>query len=637
MLATVGTDDQDDDADPEGKVSGREELAATLKGVALVARSSPLLAGSLLVLTFVQGLAPAVVVSQTGRFLASIEEAVRLGAASGAGRDVRQALALIGAAVLIGQVLAPVQQAVLFGLQKRFEAYLARRIMAATGSLPGLAYFEDARFRDQLQVSGWIGYGPVHTLQFASQVLQQAASLGAMATVAATYAGWVPAVIVAATIPGGLASWRFESVMGLARWRRSGDSRRSDYYRDLSVLREPAKELRVFGLSGWARDRHGRHWLASVREMWAVRRRSLLIALGLHAVAVAVMVLTYLAMLRSAVDGRITVGRFTAASLATVALSTAVVRLFREASRARRSSFYLPSAIRVLELPRADPRLDVGGTRPAGDLPRTGLRFEGVRFTYPGTTRPVLDGLDLDIAAGSSVALVGENGAGKTTLIKLLCRFYDPDEGRITLDGVDIREFDLESLRRRLAVIFQDFVRYQLPARDNVGFGSLDHRHDQAVLDLAASRVGIRERVAALPEGWDTPLSREFGGVDLSGGEWQRVALARAVMAQTGLRGPNGEPGRDSDLLVLDEPTASLDVRVEHELYEHFAELSAGRTTLLVSHRFSTVRMAGRIVLLEGGRVVEDGSHDQLVAAAGRYAQLYEIQASHYRLTGRVE
>jgi ATP-binding cassette, subfamily B, bacterial len=293
--------------------------------------------------------------------------------------------------------------------------------------------------------------------------------------------------------------------------------------------------------------------------------------------------------------------------------------------------------MRVLGLAEADPRLDLSGTTPARPPARTGIRFEGVSFVYPGTDRLVLDCLDLDITAGTSIALVGENGAGKTTLIKLLCRFYDPTEGRITVDGVDIRELDLDDYRSRLAVIFQDFVHYNLPARDNVGFGALDRAGDAAAgkphdrlgaLREAAAKVGILEVIEALPDGWDTPLAREFGGVDLSGGEWQRVALARAMMAQV---------GRDADLLVLDEPTASLDVRVENELYGHFAELSRGRTTLLVSHRFSTVRMAGRIVLLAGGRVVEDGSHEQLIAAGGRYAELYEVQASHYRLTGSLE
>ena len=615
----------------------RDELAASVRGLGLVVRSSPGLALTLLAMTIVSGAAPAVAVAATGKFLSTLPEAIRLGADSGAGRDVRASLLLIAGAVFLSQLVGPPQQAVLFGLQRRFEAYLSRRLMAATVALPGLAYFEDPEFRDELAVAHWIGFGPVHTLQFGVQVFQQGAQLVAMAAVAATYAGWVPLVVLLTAIPSGVASWRFESITGLARWRRSEDTRRADYYRNLAVTREPGKELRIFGLPEWARERQARHWLAGVMEMLALRRTGLQWVLGLHAVAIVGLAATYVVMLRSTIDGATAVGTFTAASIATVGLSTSVVMLLREASRARRSSFYLPSAMRVLCLAKADPRLDVSGTTPARPATRTGIRFEGVSFTYPGTDRLVLDRLDLDIDAGTSVALVGENGAGKTTLIKLLCRFYDPDEGRITVDGVDVREFDLDDYRSRLAIIFQDFVHYQLSARDNVGFGDLasagdtaagEPHYDIAQLREAASTVGILTQIEALPDGWDTTLAREFGGVDLSGGEWQRVALARAMMAKI---------GRDADLLVLDEPTANLDVRVENELYGHFADLSRGRTTLLVSHRFSTVRMAGRIVLLAGGRVVEDGSHEELIAAGGRYAELYEVQASHYRLTGSLE
>jgi ATP-binding cassette subfamily B protein len=606
----------------------REELWANLRGMGLVGASSPLLTLVLLGLTGVQGVAPALVVAETGRFLAGLPQAIRLGPASSAASDVRGALVLMAGAIMVSQVFGPVQEAVLFGLQRRFEAYLSRRLMAATLALPGLAYFEDPAFRDEMEVSNWISWGPVHTLSFLAQAFQQVAQVAAMAAVAATFAGWVPALIVAASLPGGWASWRFESILGLARWRRSADSRRAGYYRDLAVLREPGKELRIFGLGNWSLTRQAQFWLASVRELWEMRRRSLIIALTLHGLALAALAFAYLVMLRSTIAGRTELGRFTAASLAAVGLLAAIVSFFRQASRARQSSFYLPSALRVLKLARLDPRLEMGGTRPARDLPRSGLRFEEVSFVYPGTDRRVLSSLDLWVPSGSSVALVGENGAGKTTLIKLLCRFYDPTEGRITLDGVDLRELDLDELRSRLAVIFQDFVHYQLPVKDNVGFGAVQRMDDEALLREAAARVGVLERVECLPEGWETPLAREFGGVDLSGGEWQRIALARTMMAQL---------GRDADLLILDEPTASLDVRLEHELYEHFADLSRGRTTLLVSHRFSTVRMAERIVLLEGGRVVEDGSHEDLMAAGRRYAELFEIQASHYGRTGRLE
>lgn len=613
-------------ADP--RVTRAEEVRATLRGLVLVWRSSPPLAAALLASTAVQGAAPAVVVAQTGRFLARLPEALRDGPGSPAGSQVAGALVAIAAALLVSQVLGPVGQAFLFGLQRRFEAYLGRRLMESAVALPGLAYFEDPAFADDLEVSRWIGWGPVHTLSFFAQSAQQVAALVAMGVVAATYAPWVPLLVVAAALPGGAASWRFESIVGLARWRRSAESRRASYYRDLAVLPDPAKELRVFGLGEWVLGRQARHWLASVRELWTVRRTALLAALGLHLLAVGAVGAAYLAMLRSTAAGRTGVGVFAAASMATVGLLQALVGLFRQASRARRSSFYLPAAFRLLELPAADPRLSAGGTRPARALARSGILFEGVSFAYPGTGRRVLDGLDLWVPAGSSVALVGENGAGKTTLVKLVCRLYDPAGGRILLDGADVRELDLGDLRRRLAVIFQDFVRYRLPARDNVGFGAVDRQDDDAALEEAAARVGVLDLIRSLPQGWETPLAREFGGVDLSGGEWQRVALARAMMAQL---------GRDADLLILDEPTASLDVRLEHELYERFAELSRGRTTLLVSHRFSTVRMAERIILLEAGRVAEDGSHAALMARGGRYAELYEMQASHFRLTGNLE
>ena len=606
----------------------REEIVANVRGLGLVAKSSPGLAAALLATTIVAGAGPAVAVGATGRFLTELPEAIRLGSASPAGHEVRSALILIGVAMFVSQVAGPIQNSVLFGLQRRFEAYLSRRLMTATVALPGLAYFEDPEFRDELAVAHWIGFGPVHTLQFLTQVFQQLSQLAAMAAVAATFAGWVPVVVLASALPGGVASWRFESITGMARWRRSDHTRKADYYRNLAVEREPGKELRVFSLPPWVRARQAGHWLAGVAEMLALRRKGLLAVLWLHALALAGLALAYVVMLRSAIGGHTPVGRFTAASIAAGGLTTAVVGLFRQAAQARRSSFYLPSAVRVLGLAKAAPRLDVSGTRPARQVARTGICFDDVSFAYPGTQRQVLDHLDLAIDAGTAVALVGENGAGKTTLIKLLCRFYDPTAGRITLDGVDVRELDLDDLRSRMAVIFQDFVRYQLPARDNVGFGALGAADDLGLLREAASRVGIVDQLEALPQGWDTPLAREFGGVDLSGGEWQRVALARAMMA---------EVARDADLLVLDEPTASLDVRVEHELYGHFADLSRGRTTLLVSHRFSTVRMAGRIVLLADGRVAEDGTHESLLAAGGRYAELYEVQASHYRLTGSLE
>ncbi len=248
-----------------------------------------------------------------------------------------------------------------------------------------------------------------------------------------------------------------------------------------------------------------------------------------------------------------------------------------------------------------------------------GIRFEDVGFRYPGKEEWALRDLDLFIPRGQSLALVGHNGAGKTTFIKLLTRLYEPTEGRILLDGKDLRVWDQEALRRRIGVVFQDFNQYQLQVRDNVGLGSVDHRDDEARIHRAVDRGGAASVIAALPGGLDTQLGRWFkDGAELSGGQWQKIALARAFMRE------------EADILVLDEPTAALDAEAEHAVFERFKSLADGRTSILISHRFPTVRMADRIVVLEGGRILEQGSHAELVAQGGRYAHLFSLQARGY-------
>lgn len=614
-------------------VSWQEELRANARIAGLSFRAGPFFATMLFIGTALEGLVPAIIVGQTGRFLSALPLAVQLGGASAPGRGARHALIVLGVAIAASQVLKPVKGAFQFGLGRRFQALLARRVMAGVTAVPGIAHFEDPGFRDKLEVADWIDWAPAQTILVFAQMVQMIVQAAALSFVAARFAGWVPALLLGASAPAGVAAFNRVKSQGLALWQDTPDIRRASYYRTLALDLEPAKEMRLFGLKEWTAGRQDTNWLAGFAETWRKRRFGALLVAWLHVLMIGALVVSYWAMLRAALlpttDGaHIDVGLLASSTLAAAGLITATVGAFTSAAWIRRMNYLLPVVLRLFDLAEKDPRMDAHGTRSAHGLTPSGLRFEGVRFRYPNTQRWILDGVDLFIPSGRSVALVGENGAGKTTLIKLLCRFYDPTEGRVTLDGVDIREFDLADLRRRLACIFQDFTRYELSARDNIGFGAVEFRNDDALVAEAAGRVGILEEIERLPQGWETPLAREFDGVDLSGGQWQRIALARAMMAQL---------GRDADLLVLDEPTASLDVRLEHELYEHFAELSRGRTTLLVSHRFSTVRMAERIVFLDAGRVTEDGTHEELVARDGRYAALYRLQAEHYLATGALE
>jgi len=616
------------EVNPTYQVPWKEELAANLRGFALVVRSAPLFSLGMLLIGFVMGVVPAFVVKKTGTLIDNVRPALIEGLDSAPGRAAKGALVAMAAAIILSQLVGPIRSSLEFGLQRRFQAHLSRRTMRGISNLPGLAYFEDPSFRDKLEVTEWIGWAPAQSVSQFIGGVQSVISFTAMAYLATSYAPWAPFLITLGALPGGIAAWHFTTVVGMVQWRYSPQIRKSNYYKALAMNRDPAKEMRISSLKDWTIGRQTEHWLAGKEEVWKKQRRTLTLALAFQVLATGVVAFVFMGALKAALAGDLKIGDFTVATGGIVGSMSALIAIFQSAASIRRGNYWLPNALRLFSLAGTAPRLDVSGRQPARPGTPTGIAFEGVSFAYQGTERQILHDLDLFIPAGTSLALVGENGAGKTTLIKLLCRFYDPTHGRILIDGVNIKEFDLADLRTRLGVIFQDFVKYSLPASDNIGFGAVENLGRQDLLVEAARRVGVLEKIEGLPQSWDTPLAREFGGVDLSGGEWQRIALARAMMAQV---------GGESDILVLDEPTASLDVRLEHELYEHFADLSRGKTTLLVSHRFSTVRMAERIVFMQDGRVIEDGSHKDLIARGGKYAEMYEIQASHYRLTGALE
>ncbi len=530
-------------------------------------------------------------------------------------------LLLVIGAFAAGLLLDPAWQVSTQALARQVDEQLTRRVMAAVAGPPGLGHVEDPVLLDRVtQAQGAVtGVTPGRAASLLGEVGSYwAQGLGSLALVA-SYRIWLAAVLLAAyAIRFRLARQHWHHVT-LVMYGRTSRLRRSYYLRRLALGSAIAKETRVFGLANWLVDRYRQGWLAEMRQVWSARQSGWPTSLLTTALLAAVEGLAVALVGRDAVHGHLGLG--TTVVVAQAILGASVLGQYQEENWALSECAGSLARIEELEAEVASARGVSGGTRSAAGLPTEAISFENVTFTYPGRDEPVLVGFDLRLEAGRSLAIVGENGSGKTTLIKLLCRFYDPDRGAVRVDGVDLRELDVESWHERIAAVFQDYVQFELSAYDNIAFGALSRSDDADAVEDAARLAGADGIVGRLPAGWSTPLSRQFSsGSQLSGGEWQRLALARALFA---VRAGAG-------VLILDEPTAALDVRGEAEVYNRFLELTRGATTIVVSHRFSTVRRADRIVVIEEGRVVEDGSHDELVGAGGRYSTMYRVQAARF-------
>jgi ATP-binding cassette, subfamily B, bacterial len=571
-------------------------------------------------LVLAAGLLPAAVMLATGALVHAAPAAVEHGLGS---PQAQPALLALSGLVLALVVLALEGNALAY-LCRVLDSACALEVNHAVASAvlgsPGLAPLDDPALADELQaVDEAERSGVLKRTTSELAVVAVARLRGAAAfAVLLAFQWWAPLLLAAGWhLTNRVFAAAVRSGLGIQMNQGAAGMRRSEYLRSLAMEPAAAKEVRVFGLGGWVGDRYGGAWLEALRVMWRGRNADA----GLTAAATLGLLVSHAAVLAAlalaASRGEIGVAAllvFLQAAIATSDLGVvgdsqwALARSLAVAERVAGLRARVPSAAAADE--------------PGAHLPRRGkvsVRMDGVRFTYPGREAPTLDGLTLHVPAGQSLAVVGENGAGKSTLIKLLCGLYDPDAGVVALDGGD------SPLRARAAgrigVIFQEFARYPLPLRENVGFGHLPLMDDGEALRGALRDAGGDALAAALPGGWDTVLSREFeGGAELSGGQWQRVALARAL---TAVRGGAG-------LLILDEPTAALDVRAETELFERFLELTGDVTTILVSHRLSSVRHADRIVVIEGGRVVEDGTHESLMRAGGRYAEMFSLQAQRF-------
>jgi ABC-type multidrug transport system fused ATPase/permease subunit len=542
--------------------------------------------------------------------------AVAMGALVGAvqrGDSLAAPLAVVGVLFVLLQILTPVQTAVSHNLGDRTAAFLYDRLTAACVRPQGMAHLENPALAADLTVArdfdlGMTGPPLSYSMDFIAGGLMGTIGGFASAIVLFGFSWWAPPLLAGAWLA---THWLLrESAVWFDRNTDEvrAAQRDADYAYRLAVDPPASKELRLFGLVGWTIDRFvARRTRLHQLQYEATRLRERPLAWCLLIVTSANVIVLW-SLASAAIDARVGLGEIVAYAQCVVGTSLIA---FGGLNWALDGAAAPVAAVQRLEPAMADAGALSPGSRSASGLPSRDIRFQGVSFAYPGGAT-VLDGFNLTIPAGSSLAIVGQNGAGKTTLAKLLCRFYDPQRGAIEVDGTDLRELDVTSWRTRLAAVFQDFIRLDLPLRDNVApAGAPDDVIGQALQDAGAGQLA----------GLDTILARGYdGGVDLSGGQWQRVALARALCAVR----------MGAGVVILDEPTAQLDVRGESEIFERILAATRQCTTILISHRFSTVRHADRICVLENGKVVELGSHEELIALNGRYRTMFDLQAQRF-------
>lgn len=591
----------------------------------LVWETSPALTVANLALRLVRALLP-VATLYVGKLI--IDEVVRLAGAPGAPAGLREWLASglvshlgwllvfeFGLAVL-ADVLGRVVSLIDSLLSERLTNVTSVRLMEHAATLD-LEDFEDSDLQDRLDRARRQTMGRMTLMGQLFDQAQDMVTIASFATGLAVYAPWLIALLLVALVPAFLGEAHFNAQSYSLDYARTPQRRELDYVRQTGASVETAKEVKIFGLNAFLIERYrelaaafyeGNRRLAARRAGWG----GLLTAVGTVGYYVAYAFITWRTL-----RGEFSIGDLTFLAGSFRRLRNLLEGLLIRFSQVAGQALYLDDLFSFFEI---EPEIvSPENPRPFPVPIRQGLTFEGVGFRYPGAARWAVRHLSFELRAGEVLALVGENGAGKTTLVKLLARLYDPDEGRILLDGFDLREYSLDDLRANVGVIFQDFVRYHMTAAENIAVGRIEAREDRARIVAAAERSLADEVIEKLPLGYEQVIGKRFRtGVDLSGGEWQKVAIARAYM-------------RDAQLLILDEPTAALDARSEFEVFQRFKELSEGKTAVLISHRFSSVRMADRILVLAGGEVEAVGTHEELLAQGGRYAELFELQAAGYR------
>ena len=501
-------------------------------------------------------------------------------------------------------------------LADRYTHHVSVEVMRQAAALDVTVY-EDPVFYDRLERARVQATDRLAMIQQMGRLIQQTVTAMAFSAVLIKYSPFLLMLLVAGIIPAFLGESHFAFLTYAKNFRQTPLRRQMDYLRQVGGSKEAAKELKLFNLSRYLTERFSGLSQIIYEQNVALNRRRLFWGGVLAIIGQLGYYGAYGYSIFRTIQGRYSIGDLTLIITAIMQAMANIQQAFSTASGVADQALFLTDLLAFFEMkPRVESKAD-GLPAPRPIL--RGFEFRNVSFTYPGTTRRVLSNFNFVLRPGERIALIGENGQGKTTVVKLITRLYDPTEGAILLDGVDLREYDLADLHSEIGVIFQDFMRYEMTARENIAVGRIEVPHTPEEIEYASEKSLAAGVIARLPGGYDQQLGRRFeSGVDLSGGEWQKLALARAYL-------------RDAQLLILDEPTAALDARSEMQVFQRFAELTEGKMALLISHRFSTVRMADRIVVLEGGHLVEEGNHSQLMALGGRYAAMFEMQAASYR------
>jgi ATP-binding cassette subfamily B protein len=520
-----------------------------------------------------------------------------------------------GLAILNGIVLRTIDYSDAL-LANKYTRHVSIQVMKHASELDLTAY-EEPVYYDRLERARVQATDRLVMIQSIGRLELQIITAVGWTVAVMLYSPWLMLVLVATVLPAFLGETHFAFLGYAKNFRQTPIKRQLDYLRQAGATKEAAKELKLFNLSDFFTNRFAKLSDIVYEQDVELARTRLSIGSVLSIISTGGYYGAYAYVIWKTLAGKWGIGTFYFLTAAILNASSNIQQVLSTLSGIADQALFLTDLLAFFEM---KPTIQSKPNALRAPRPiRQGFEFRNVSFVYPGTQRRVLNGLNFHLRPGERVALIGENGQGKTTIVKLITRLYDPSEGQVLLDGIDLREYDLEDLYREIGVIFQDFMRYEMTARENIAVGKIEEIENKPLLEEAAHKSLADEVVAKLSSRYEQMLGRRFeGGVDLSGGEWQKIALARAYL-------------RDAQLLVLDEPTAALDARSEYQVFQRFAELTAGKMALFISHRFSTVRMADRIVVLENGNIAEEGTHENLTRMGGRYAELFELQAASYR------